>query len=225
MWSRGVAKRSGWRARCAVCAGYVALLVEQGYVPSAVEGQLRLMAHLSRWLAEQRAEPVVLTPEVVEQFLGSRPAGRRAFGPLLSRLRDLGVVPQPTSVDTPVEWLLAEYREYLVRERGLVAGSLELRERVARLFLVERPEPLELALQRLQASDVTAFVLAKCRSGRLGKLVGENADKRVALAASLPAFGGMGGLLGWRRRCRVLPAGGWPRCRVHWRQSRFSGCC
>ncbi len=148
--------------------GYVALLVEQGYVPSGVEGQLRLLAHLSCWLAEQHADPVALTPEAVEQFLGSRLAGRRALGPLLSHLRDLGVVPQPTTVDTPVERLLAEYREYLVRERGLVAGSVELRERVARLFLVERPEPLELALQRLQAGDVTAFVLAKCRSGRLG---------------------------------------------------------
>jgi site-specific recombinase XerD len=126
------------------------------------------MAHLSRWLVEQRAEPVALTPEVVEQFLGSRRAGRRAVGPLLSYLRDLGVVPQPATADTPLERLLAEYRDYLVRERGLVAGSVELRERVARLFLGELPEPLELALQRLQAGDVTAFVVGQCRERRRG---------------------------------------------------------
>ena len=148
--------------------GYGVLLVERGYAPSAVEGQLRLMAQLSRWLAEQRSEEARLTPEAVEGFLGSRRAGRRALGPLLSYLRDVGVVPLPASVDTPVERLLAEYREYLVRERGLVAGSVVHRDRVARLFFAVLPEPLELALERLQAGDVTAFVVAHCGERRRG---------------------------------------------------------
>jgi site-specific recombinase XerD len=68
-----------------------------------------------------------------------------------------------------LERVLAEYCEYLVRERGLVAGSVRHRERVARLFLTELPELLELALQQLWAGDVTAFVLAQCRSGRRGR--------------------------------------------------------
>ena len=148
--------------------GYGLLLVERGYAPSAVEGQLRLMAQLSSWLVEQRTEEVLLTTESVERFLGSRRAGRRAVGPLLTYLRSVGVVPEPTTGDTPVERLLAEYLEYLVRERGLVAGSVELRERVARLFLAAQPEPLEVALRRLQAADVTAFVMAQCRERRRG---------------------------------------------------------
>jgi hypothetical protein len=106
------------------------------------------MAHLSRWVAAQRVELSALTPEAVERFLESRPASRRALGPLLSHLRDLGVVPEPTALDTPVERLLAEYRNYLVRECGLVLGSVRLRLDVARLFLAGRPEPLEFALQR-----------------------------------------------------------------------------
>jgi hypothetical protein len=89
-------------------------------------------------------------------------------GPLLSYLRDVGLVPEPTVLDTPVERLVAEYRDYLVRERGLVSGSVRLRLDVARLFLAERPEPLELALGRLRARDVTAFVVAQCRSRRRG---------------------------------------------------------
>jgi integrase/recombinase XerD len=148
--------------------GYGVLLVERGYAPSGVEGQLRLMAHLSRWVAAQRVELGALTPEAVERFLESRPASRRAVGPLLSHLRDLGVVPEPTALDTSVDRLLAEYRNYLVRERGLVLGSVRLRLDVARLFLAGRPEPLELALERLQAGDVTAFVVAQCRSRRRG---------------------------------------------------------
>jgi integrase/recombinase XerD len=151
-------------------SGFGAHLLGQGYRPSSAEAQLRLMAHVSRWLAEQRIGPAALTADVVEQFLGLRPVGRRAVGPLLGYLGGLGLLPEaPVEVPTPVERLLAEYREYLVRERGLVAGSVLLRERVAGLFLSELPEPLEVALQQLQAGDVTAFVLARCRSGRCGR--------------------------------------------------------
>ena len=35
-------------------AGFVVELVGRGYRPRSVRGQLELMAHLSRWLAEQR---------------------------------------------------------------------------------------------------------------------------------------------------------------------------
>jgi integrase/recombinase XerD len=156
--------------------GFGAHLVGRGYTPSSAEDQLRLMAHVSRWLAGWSGEPAALTPQAVERFLGARRASyvkltsRRALVPLLGYLRGLGVVPEPDPalVDTPVERLLADYRDWLVRERGLAAGSVRLRERVARLFLAERSEPIELALGRLQAGEVTAFVLAQCRSGRRG---------------------------------------------------------
>jgi len=156
--------------------GFGAYLLGRGYTPTSADGQLRLMAHLSRWLADQDGKPVALTPQAVERFLGARRAGyvkltsRRGLVPLLGYLRGLGVVPgpDPAVVDSPVERLLADYRDWLVRERGLAAGSVRLRERVARLFLSERSEPIELALERLGAGEVTAFVLAQCRSGRRG---------------------------------------------------------
>lgn len=48
-------------------------------------------------------------------------------------------------------------------------------ERVARLFLAERSEPLEHALQRLSTGDVTGFVVAQCgpggRSGASAKIL------------------------------------------------------
>jgi len=61
---------------------------------------------------------------------------------------------------------VADYRDYLLRERGLTAGSVAHWERVARLFLAERPEPLEDALRRLTAAEVTGFVVAQCAPGR-----------------------------------------------------------
>ena len=173
--AQGLAVVVGCRRRVVVegplaryAPGYGVLLVERGYAPSAVEGQLRLMAQLSRWLAGSFADEARLTPEVVERFVDLRRARRRGVGPLLSYLRDVGVLPPPAVVDTAVERLLAQYREYLVRERGLVARSVVHRDRVARLFLAALPEPLELALERLQAGDVTAFVVAHCRERRRG---------------------------------------------------------
>jgi hypothetical protein len=78
-------------------SGFGAHLVGQGYAPSSAEDQLRLMAHLSRWLAEQRTGPAALTPEAVERFRDARRAGcarltgRRALGPLLGYLGGLGL--------------------------------------------------------------------------------------------------------------------------------------
>lgn len=155
--------------------GFGAHLLERGYAPSSAEDQVRLMAHVSRWLAEQSGEPAGLTPAAVEQFLVVRRAGyvkltsRRGLAPLLGYLRGLGVLPEAgAEVPSPTEEVLADYRDWLVGERGLAAGTVRLREQVARLFLAEQPEPLELALRRLEAREVTAFVLARCRSGRRG---------------------------------------------------------
>jgi hypothetical protein len=43
-------------------------LVGRGYRPLSVAGQLRLMAHLSRWLAEQDLQPGGLTFQLAERF-------------------------------------------------------------------------------------------------------------------------------------------------------------
>jgi integrase/recombinase XerD len=153
--------------------GFVVELVGRGYRPRSVSGQVELMSHLSRWLAEQGVVPGGLTQETAARFLEVRRENVvslrswRALRPLLGYLRGLGVVPEPAaSADTPVERLVLNYREYLLRERGLTAGSVAHWERVARLFLVERPEPLGDALQRLSVGEVTGFVVAQCGPGR-----------------------------------------------------------
>ena len=69
-------------------------------------------------------------------------------------------VPVPPAVDGPVERLLADYRRYLARERGLAAGTIANYRRVARLFLTDR-EHRGLALERLTAGDVSRFLGAR----------------------------------------------------------------
>jgi integrase/recombinase XerD len=154
-------------------AGFVVVLVERGYRPRSVSGQLELMAHLSRWLAEQGIEADGFTPGMAERFLEVRRAGDvslrswRALDPLVGYLRRLGVVPKlAASAESAVDRLVADYRGYLLRERGLTVGSVAHWERVARLFLSERSEPLEDSLRRLTAADVTGFVVAQCAPGR-----------------------------------------------------------
>ncbi|MDQ6774680.1 MAG: site-specific integrase [Actinomycetota bacterium] len=161
--------------------GFAVWLVERGYRPRSVRVQLRVLADFSGWLAGERLGPAELTGDEAARFLRGRrervveSTGARALRPLLAYLCELGVAPQRMgSADCPVERLLADYRDYLERERGLAVNTVAGLERVARLFLVERPAPLEDALQQLDTGAVTAFVMAQCSSGRLGTGAGKN---------------------------------------------------
>ncbi len=147
--------------------GFRAELAERGYTQWSAKPQLHLVAHLSRWLASQRLEAGKLVPERVEQFLAARRAAGytshltvRGLSPLLSYLQALGVVPEPLPqvTNSPLEELLSAYRGYLVRERGLAAGSVRGYESVGRRFLSERAKGGELDLEGLVAADVTRFV-------------------------------------------------------------------
>ena len=60
------------------------------------------------------------------------------------------------------EELLADYRGYLARERGLAESTIENYGRVARLFLSERERADGLALQRLTAAEVSGFLAREC---------------------------------------------------------------
>ena len=80
--------------------GFRAELERLGYTPLTAAAHVRLMAHLSRWLAREGAEASGLTPAMVEAYFAERRAAGyaghvtgRALRPLLGYLRRLGVVP------------------------------------------------------------------------------------------------------------------------------------
>lgn len=158
-------------------AGFRAELESQGYRRNAVADQLRLMAHVSRWLASRGLGEGDLAPNRVEEFLVARRAAGYALwcspkgvAPLLAHLRRLAVVPapEPAPFRTPVEDLLELYRTYLVEERGLAVGTVASNLHVARLFLATRPPVPGLGLEELTASDVIDFVLGECRHRTTG---------------------------------------------------------
>jgi integrase/recombinase XerD len=159
--------------------GFRAELERLGYSDWTIEDQLRLMAHLSGWLNDAGLGVEELTAARAEQFLAYRRAcGRahrfstRALVPLLGFLRGLGVAPPPTpaAVVTAVDGVVCEFEQYLLRDRGLVARTLENYRRVARSFLSGRLGDGRLRLVELTAADVTAFMLAESARRSAGSL-------------------------------------------------------
>src|SRR4051812_39604344 len=96
-------------------AGFSVELSRLGYTRLSTGGQLRLVAHLSRWLGGQGLDVAALTLAVVAEFVAARRAAGytayrspKALTPLLGYLRGLGVTPQavPQPAEGPVEVLL-----------------------------------------------------------------------------------------------------------------------
>ena len=147
--------------------GFWAELLARGYSVLSAQSLIRVMAHLSRWMHRHQVRPQELTAPRIERYLNARRrAGYRAWitegglASLLGFLRRLQVVPVPGPpvLRTARDRLLARYGDYLRRERGLVASYVRVQEAVARRFLAEHRRP-----ERLDAHDVTGFVLHECR--------------------------------------------------------------
>lgn len=157
--------------------GYSAELAGLGYTRESLPQQLRLMARLSAWLADQDLGVEALTAEVVDDFVaGLRASGyrlhrsARALEPLLAHLRRLGVVGAFAAAEPgPVGVILVRYETYLLSQRDLARSSVRIYLSAARAFLVDRLTAEGLALENLTARDVTTFVLRTCTARQPGK--------------------------------------------------------
>ena len=150
--------------------GFRSELERLGYTPLTAATHVRLLAHLSRWLAREGLDVSGLTPARVDTYFAERRAAGyvghisgRALQPLLGYLRRLAVLPAPAPgvPASPEERLLARYRDYLTTERGLATATVDLNVRMVRPFLVDRVEARHgaLDLEHLAAGEVTAFVV------------------------------------------------------------------
>jgi len=179
--------------------GFACELSRQGYSPFTVVDQLRLMAHLSRWLVGEKLDGSRLTPGALERFLAARRGAGyvdyrspRALVPLLGYLRGLGVAPAPgpAAIEAgAVGVLLERYRRYLTVERGLAVSTVDGYVCLTETFLVGRVGEGGLDLEHLTAGDVSAFVRGWCREGAGGS------GKRVSALRSLLGFLHVQGLI------------------------------
>lgn len=155
-------------------AGFHASLIDAGYTPLSALNQMRLAAHLSRWLEAAQLVTADLSGERVDQFLAARrqagftwPGTRRALAPLLSFLATHDALPESEPPPTPsaAEVLLASFERYLLDERGLASSTAgAYRLRAARFLVSSAPQ----SLGDLCAADIHRAVLAEVATLSVG---------------------------------------------------------
>jgi len=158
-------------------AGFASALIRIGYTQHSTAHQLRVFAHLSRWLAAEGLELDDLTPPVCDAFLSARRAdgytlwlSRKALHPLLKYLREVGAAPpEPVIALNPTEAMLVRFGAYLASERGLARSTVNEYVYMVRPFLRTRADHQgALNLEDLAAADVTAFVVTNAPERSIG---------------------------------------------------------
>ena len=151
---------------------YAAAVDDQGYTHNSIRQQIVVIADFSRWLKQKQIPVQDLDSKVVIRFLRHRhePQRVRRGDPktlqrLLTMLRLIGVVKpdQPPVADNAQTRIVAEFRRYLLQERGLSAATLLNYVPVVEQFLAERFHNRALNFAMLRATHVTGFVLRRTR--------------------------------------------------------------
>jgi site-specific recombinase XerD len=151
---------------------YAAAVADQGYTHNSIRQQIVVIADFSRWLKQKQIAVQDLGSKVVIRFLRHRhrPQRVRRGDPktlqrLLTMLRQIGVVKpeQPLVADNAQTRIVAEFRHYLLQERGLSAATLLNYVPVVEQFLAERFHNRAPNFAMLRAPHVTGFVMRQAR--------------------------------------------------------------
>jgi site-specific recombinase XerD len=171
--------------------GYCAWLAAREYTSGTTRNMLKELGVLGRWMTEQGVEPGQLDAAGIDAFLAARRAAGqrrvpslRAMHPLVTFLREAGVMaPDAGRLEmTALERFLADYRDWLVSERGLADPTVVRYERLAGRFLAARlSETGELDVAGLNGADVSAFLLEECARVSVGSAKGRTAELRSLL--------------------------------------------
>jgi site-specific recombinase XerD len=125
--------------------------------------------------------------------------------PLLTYLREAGVVPAEQPTVTPLGALLGQYRLWMIHERGLAATTVLRYENTARRFLQEQAsadgvfDPAALT-----GADINAFLLRE-----FARVAAGSAKGRVAELRSILKFLYLQGITAVPLGTAVPPVGGW----------------
>lgn len=175
---------------------YREALLERGYTPMTVRGLLRHVGALGRWMATNDVETADLDVVMLEELLAHRQAVGRAqvrttksMGSLLDHLRELGVVAPEKS--TPVDPLLAEYRGWMVEDRGLAPLTVLRYENLAvRSLVTDVGETLAGWLQRRPVIESRrVFLTTKAPIGDIRPALVSETLRRVCLRCRVEVIG------------------------------------
>jgi integrase/recombinase XerD len=192
-------------------SGFEAELRRLGYTKSPVKKHVYLLAHLSRWLDEQGLDVADVATSRVELFFAARRASgvanlrtRKSLAPFIVHLRRLGVLGEagaPVEL-TESERLLAAFRTFLARERGLIEGTTRFYVHIARLFVNGRPDDVDLS--GLTAREVTVFTTAVCEGRGLS-----SCRQAISALRSFLRFSAVAGMTHIGLDQAVLSVAGW----------------
>lgn len=147
--------------------GFEAALLRSGFVPSSIEGQMRLVAHLSRWLESNGNTLLDLTNEQIHAFLKERKAThaalftRRALQHLLTWLAEEGAIPAQVANGQQPEMLevLRRFETYLLVERRIQERTVEAYvSRVNRFLTTHAPNK---SFLEVTPTEITRALLAE----------------------------------------------------------------
>lgn len=162
-------------------------LHQRGYTPGTVRGQLKVLGRLGRWMQEQDLLPEMLSAATVEAFMvaegprGQHRSDRRTAMLVLEYLIDAGIVaPAPQEPVSELAVLLADFREWMVSERGLAETTIIRYENTARRFLAGRDDHEGVAAG-VSSVEVNAFLLVESSRASVGAAKGRVAELRALL--------------------------------------------
>jgi site-specific recombinase XerD len=148
---------------------YITLVLNKGYKPTTIVGQLRLIARLNRWLLRKDYDLGGLDERVLEDFQKCEQKKRRTAANgaritlqrLLGVLRDARVAPlaERSPVQrTAVQFLTDRYRHHLLDDQGLAESTVVNYTWHVQRFLSEQFGTGAVSLIGLQAQDATRFI-------------------------------------------------------------------
>lgn len=181
---------------------------ELGYSDLAIRSMLKDVGAVGRWMQEHDVQPGDLSPALLGDFRQQRLAAGirkipsvKSCEPLLSFLREQGVLVETPVGDGPGQRLLADYRCWLIEERGLAQATVIRYENLARRFLTLHPLD---AGAGVTGAEVVAFLLQESQRVSVGSAKG-----RVAELRSLLRFLFVRGLTPRLLTTAVPPVAGW----------------
>ena len=191
-------------------SSFAASLREDGYATFTMRSKLGLLADFAQWLGRRGISDRGLDDRHAAAFInfrqrkhrfqrGDRETLRQFLNHLQSRTGILAPI-GPVCDNSPLTGILNRYERHLRSERGLASATIVNYVPFARKFLVERFHKRAILLSRLQAADISAFVLRHvhtmgCRRAQLMttafrsffRFLFQAGDLQVDLVPAIPA--------------------------------------
>jgi site-specific recombinase XerD len=188
-------------------SGYRDRLVELRYTPSTIRNMLKILGDLGRWMVEQDVTAEQLAMDRLDEFRRfcgeamRHPPTAKSLTPLVDFLKSEGLLADAPVCPNPLDGLIADYRDWLVTDRGLAQATIVRYEKLARRFLTEGRAG---EIGELTGADIVAFLLAESPRVSVGAVKG-----RVAELRSLLKFLYLRGLIPRPLTSAVPPVAGW----------------